>query len=283
MKFGMNLLLWTGELHEGLYPVLEQLKAAGFDGVEIPVFHRDVDACSQWAARLDDLGLERTAVTVRNAEDNPMSSDASVRARGVAANQQTLDCCRALGASQLVGPFHSAIGAFSGAGPTEEEWKWAVDSMQQLAEYAGQVEINLAVEPLNRFEAYLINTAADAARFVRQVNHPRCQSLYDTFHANIEEKNVRHAIESCADVLGEVHICENDRSTPGLGNVPWKTTFDALQSVGYDGWMVIEAFGMALPELAAATKIWRKMYDTELKLAKDGLEFMKQQVAARWT
>ena len=176
MKFGMNLLLWTGELHEGLYPVLEQLKVAGFDGVEIPVFHRDVDACSQWAARLDDLGLERTAVTVRNAEDNPMSPDASVRARGIAANQQTLDCCRALGASQLVGPFHSAIGAFSGAGPTEDEWKWAVDSMQQLAEYAGQVEINLAVEPLNRFEAYLINTAADAARFVRQVNHPRCQA-----------------------------------------------------------------------------------------------------------
>ena len=76
MKYGMNLLLWSGELNEELIPVLESLKEMGFDGVEIPLFNTDLDYTA-WGQRLDDLGLERTAVTVRNEEDNPISSDAA--------------------------------------------------------------------------------------------------------------------------------------------------------------------------------------------------------------
>ena len=105
--------------------------------------------------------------------------------------------------------------------------------------------------------------------------------MYDTFHSNIEEKNIAKAIHEIKDMLCHVHISENDRSTPGKGNIRWKENFDALHSIGYDGWMVIEAFGLALPELAAATKIWRRMFDTELQLAEDGLKFMKEQVALR--
>jgi D-psicose/D-tagatose/L-ribulose 3-epimerase len=105
--------------------------------------------------------------------------------------------------------------------------------------------------------------------------------MYDTFHSNIEEKNIAEAIRSCQDVLTHVHISENDRSTPGTGNVNWQENFDTLMEVGYDGWMVVEAFGLALPEIAAATKIWRRMYDSEEQLARDALAFMKQEVGAR--
>ena len=83
-------------------------------------------------------------------------------------------------------------------------------------------------------------------------------------------------------MLCHVHISENDRSTPGKGNIRWKENFDALKDVGYDGWLMIEAFGLALPEIAAATKIWRKMYDSEQQLATDGLAFMKAEYAKRW-
>jgi len=283
MKIGMNLLLWTGQLSDELIPVLEQLKEIGFDGVEIPVFHNDPEYYSSWTKRLDDLGLERTAVTVRNSSDNPASPDASVRRLGVAETKRALDCCQVLGATHLAGPFHSAIGEFSGSPPTVDEWKWAVDSMQQVSDHAGQTQVTLSVEPLNRFETYLLNSIADVSRFVREVNHPRCRVLYDTFHANIEEKNTRGAIIECRDVVGEVHISENDRSTPGQGNVRWDENFDALKEIDYDGWMVIEAFGLALPELAAATKIWRKMYESELQLARDGFAFIQQNVARRWT
>ena len=281
MKFGMNLLLWSGELSDRILPVLESLKRMGYDGVELPLFNYDLDYAS-WGRRLDDLGLERTAVTVRGEADNPISPDKQVRAKGVANTQRAVDCCVAAGATHLVGPLHSALGTFSGQGPTPDEWKWGVESMRQVAEYAGQAKVVLGIECLNRFEAYLLNVHADSARFAREVNHPHCRVMYDTFHAHIEEKSVSAAIRSCADMLCHVHISENDRSTPGKGNVRWDENFDTLKEVGYDGWLMIEAFGLALPELAAATKIWRRMFQNEEQLARDGLAFMKAHYAKRW-
>jgi D-psicose/D-tagatose/L-ribulose 3-epimerase len=281
MKYGMNLLLWDDHLHDGLLPVLEKLKGLGYDGVEVPMFMLDEQLYADWGRRLKDLGLLATAVTIRVEPDNPISPDAKVRAAGVAASKRTLDCCQALGAEVLCGPYHSAIGLFSGAGPTADEWKWGVDSMRPVAEHAARCDVTLAVEPLNRFETYLLNSAADAARFVAEVNHPNCKLLYDTFHANIEEKNVREAILGCGRHLGHVHISENDRSTPGQGGVRWKETFDALREVRYDGWMMVEAFGLALPAIAAATKIWRRMFESEEQLARDALAFMKSEVGKR--
>jgi D-psicose/D-tagatose/L-ribulose 3-epimerase len=105
--------------------------------------------------------------------------------------------------------------------------------------------------------------------------------MYDTFHANIEEKDIPGAIRTCKDYTVHIHISENDRSTPGAGNVRWKDNFDTFKEVGYNGWMVVEAFGLALPELAAATKIWRRMYQSEEQLARDALAFMKRETAAR--
>jgi len=282
VKFGMNLLLWTGDLSDEHLPLLEKLKSMGYDGVELPMFAADEAKFAALGKKLDDLGLERTAVTIRNAEDNPISPDAAVRAKAVDLTKAALDSCAACGCTHLVGPYHSAIGVFSGAGPTEDEWQWGVESMQQVAEHAGGVNVTLGVEPLNRFETYLLNTHADAARFAKQVDHPQCRVMYDTFHSNIEEKSIAEAIRACADVLCHVHISENDRSTPGWGHVRWEENFDTLKAVGYDGWMMVEAFGLALPEIAAATKIWRKMYDTEEKLAWDALEFMKNEVGKRW-
>ena len=280
MKFGMNLLLWTGELNDAMLPVLESLKNMGYDGVELPLFNLGLDYAA-WGKRLDDLGLERTAVTVRGVEDNPISPDAAVRAMGVEQNKRAIDCCQAAGATALVGPYHSALGYFTGKGPTADEWKWGVESMQQVAEHAGQARVTLGLECLNRFECYLLNTHADSARFVREVGHPNCRAMYDTFHAHIEEKSIPDAIRACGDVLCHVHISENDRSTPGAGNVRWAENFDTLHEVGYDGWYTIEAFGLALPELVAATKIWRRMFQSEEQLARDGLAFMKSEVAKR--
>ena len=151
--------------------------------------------------------------------------------------------------------------------------------MRQVAEHAEKVNVTLGLEYLNRFECYLLNTAADGARFCRDVGHPRCQMMYDTFHSHIEEKNTPAAIRALKGCLSHVHISENDRSTPGAGNVRWAENFDTLHEIGYDNLMVIEAFGLALDKIVAATKIWRRMYQSERQLASDGLKFMKQEVA----
>ncbi len=281
MKFGMNLLLWTGEMNDGMIPVLAMLKNLGFDGVELPIFNTDLDY-ARWGKILDDHGLARTAVTVRGADDNPISPDAAIRKKGIAGNCRVLDCCAAVGATTLVGPFHSALGVFSGKGRTDDEWKWGVESMRAVAEHAGKVGVTLGVECLNRFETYLLNTHADSARFCREVGHPRCRMMYDTFHSNIEEKSITLAIHACSDMLCHVHISENDRSTPGKGNVRWRENWDALRQINYNGWLMVEAFGLALPELAAATKIWRRMFESEEQLSRDALAFMKAEVAKRW-
>ena len=284
MRYGMNLLLWTDDAtRDDFMPTLEALAKLGFDGVEIPVFNPDPAAYFRLGKRLDDLGLARTGVTVRGPDDCPISANAAVRQRGIDATKRALECCQAGGMELLVGPYYAALGRFSGAGPTADEWSRGVESVRAMAEHGATCGVGLALEHLNRFETYLLNSAADCARFVRAVGHPSCGVLYDTFHSHIEEKSISGALHQCATELRHVHISENDRSTPGRGQVNWGETFDTLARLDYDGWLTIEAFGLALPSLAAATRIWRKMFVDELQLAGDGLAFMKREWSRRKT
>jgi len=278
MKYGMNLLLWTSNVDESIFPLLEQIKEWGYDGVELPVFDFNAANFEKTGAKLQELGLGATAVTVCTAEENPISADASVREAGLNRIRQAIDMCAASGATHLCGPLHSALGEFTGRGRTEDEWKWGQETLAKAADYAQQQNVTLVVEYLNRFECYFLNCAEDCARFTREVNHPNLKMMYDSFHANIEEKNIGEAVRACADQLVHVHISENDRSTPGEGGVNWDATFAALKEVNYDGWMVIEAFGLALPDLAAATRIWRRMFPSEEHLATQGLAFMKSRM-----
>jgi len=282
MKYGINLLLWTDRMHDGLMPVVERVKAMGYDGVEMPMFELNEALYADWGKKLDDLGLERTAVTIRGAGDNPISPSASVRAAAVDAMKKTIDCCHAAGVPMLVGPTHSAIGEFTGAGPTEDEFKWGVETMRHAAEHAAGANVTIVTEYLNRFENYFLTCVEQTVNFVTAVDHPNVRMMYDTFHANIEEKDLSSAINAAMPWTKLVHISENDRSTPGQGHVAWDQTFDAIRANDWDGWMVVEAFGLALPAIAAATKIWRKMYTTEEQLAGDALAFMKAHVGKRW-
>ncbi|MFM8579022.1 MAG: sugar phosphate isomerase/epimerase family protein [Planctomycetaceae bacterium] len=281
MKYGLNLLLWTDRMHDGMVEVVERIKSLGYDGIEMPIFELNEPLYADWGRRLDRLGLERTAVTVRGAGDNPISPSATVRAAAVDAMRRTLDCCHAAGVKVLCGPTHSAIGEFTGKGPTEDEFKWGVETMQRVAEHAASADVTIAVEYLNRFENYFLTCVDQTVRFVTAVHHPRVKMMYDTFHANIEEKNLSAAITAAVPQTVLVHISENDRSIPGTGHIHWDITFDSLAAAGYDGWMVVEAFGLALPNIAAATKIWRKMFPSEDKLAADSLAFMKSHVERR--
>lgn len=278
MKYGMNMLLWTTDVNEDHYATLESLKSMGYDGVEVPVFDMNVDHFTKLGKKLDEVGLERTAVTICTGEENPISSDAAIREAGLNRLKKAIDVCAAAGVTHLCGPIHSAIGEFSGSGATADEWKYGQEILAKAADHAKEADVTLVVEYLNRFECYFLTCAADAARFVGEVGHSHLKTMYDTFHANIEEKDIAQAIRDCAEQTAHVHISENDRSTPGEGHVDWDTTFATLKETNYDGWMVVEAFGLSLPDLAAATKIWRRMYADEETLARNALAFMK----SRW-
>ena len=279
MKYGMNLLLWGSVLGEESKALLEDCKRWGYDGVELPLFELDEANYARIGRECSDLGLGVTAVTVSTVEENPISEDAAVRRAAVERLKVAVDCVAAAGGTHLCGPLHSALGHFVGRGRTEEEWSRAKDVLSEVADHAKTQNVTLVVEYLNRFECYFLNCAADAARFVREVDHSHLKTMYDTFHANIEEKSVTAALGEYGDTLAHIHISENDRSTPGAGDVKWDETFAAIKDIGYDGYLTIEAFGLALPELAAATMIWRRMYESEEQLATEGLAFMKKHTA----
>ncbi len=276
MKLGMNMLLWStdvcGREHDATFAML---KDAGFDGVEVPIFDREVDKYAELGERLGALGLEPIAVAARGGGESPISDDPAVHEESVAATRANIDAAAALGASLICGPLHAPLGVFSGAPPTAGERARSVAFLREVAPYAEERGVTMALEYLNRFEMYLTNTALDLAALVREVDRPRIRMMYDTYHAHIEEKDPRAALQACQDVLVHVHLSENDRSTPGAGQVDWETTFAALGEIGYDGWVSIEAFGDSLPELAGATKIWRRMFESEEQLARDGAAFIR--------
>ena len=276
MKVGMNLLLWTAFVTEEHFPILEKIKKTGYDGVEIPLFDGDAEHYKKIKKELDNLGLGCTAVTVVNADTNPISPDASIRKAGLDRIKWALDMTSIMGGDLLAGPYHSALGVFSGQPPTADERKRAVEVLTQAADHAQKVKVKIAIEYLNRFECYFLTNALDAKNLVREINHPYFGTMYDTFHANIEEKNISQAIASMENTYFHVHISENDRGTPGSGHVHWDETFKALRKAKYDGWLTIEAFGRALPDLAAATKIWRDMFPSPEDVYGNGFKFIKE-------
>jgi D-psicose/D-tagatose/L-ribulose 3-epimerase len=276
MKTGMNLLLWATHVTEEHYPILEKLRDAGFDGVEIPVFEGDEAHYKKLGAKLKELGLASTAVTIiPSVELSPIHPDKAVREKGLKHIAWATRMVAALGGEVLCGPYHSPLGVFSGAGPTEDEKKRAAEVMRVAADHAQKLNVKLAIEYLNRFECYLLTTAAETKEFVKRVGHANFKMMYDTFHANIEEKDVAKAIAAAGSDIIHVHISENDRGTPGAGHVQWNETFKALHRIHYDGWLTIEAFGRALPALAAATRVWRDLFAKPEDVYTQGLRYMK--------
>jgi D-psicose/D-tagatose/L-ribulose 3-epimerase len=276
VKYGINLYLWADDMHDDLMPVLERLKQIGYDGVEVPIFDLDLEKWSTWAKRLDDLGLERTANTVIAPEHNPVSADPAVRKAAYEHLKAVVDCCATVGSSILCGPHQVALGVFTGKGATDDEWKRSVEHLRRVAEYAEGQGVMLTEEVVNRFELYHLNTIDQGIRLVDEVARPNCKLHLDTFHAHIEEKDPAAAIRHAGGRIGHVHISENDRGVPGSGSVVWDATFDALRDVGYDGWLTVEAFGNFLPNLAAATKIWRPLFESEDSLAVEAHAFLER-------
>jgi len=279
MKTGMNLLLWTTHVTEEHFPLFAQLKKVGYDGVEIPLFAGDAAHYQRIRKELENNGLGCTTVSCATQAANPISPDPGLRQAGLDHVKWAIEMTATLGGDILAGPYHSPLGVFSGGGPTADEKKWAVETLRKAAEEAQKAKVMLAIEYLNRFECYFLTTAADTRSLVRAVDHPHFRMMYDTFHANIEEKHASAVITSIADSFIHVHISENDRGTPGTGHIAWDETFRALRQVGYDGWLVIEAFGRALPDLAAATKVWRDLFPRAEEVYTQGLRFMKE----KWT
>lgn len=280
MKFAVNALIWTTEFDQRSFSLLPQLRESGFEGFEVPVFQPAKIPARQIRQALSANNLECTVCSILPAGMNPISDNPEIRRR---TRQHLVDSIKVtadMGSKLIGGPVYSPVGNLTGRRRTSEEWLWAVECFQSLDETLQENDITLALEPLNRFETYFLNTAADAIKLCSEINHPKIGVLLDTFHTNIEEKDVAAAFLGTGNSLKHVHACENDRGIPGTGHVDFIGIASALRQIGYEGWITIESFGYSHKELAAAAAIWRDLAPTPEAVAFDGLRFLKQTCAA---
>lgn len=277
MKLGFNLLLWTTHVTDEHLPIIEKLKATGYDGVEIPMFEGQPAHYKELGRRIVDAGLLSTGIGIMPPGEgkNGVSSNPAEREAALDHIKWLIDCTHALGGDVVGGPLHQSLGEFSGVPATEQERDWIVEVHKKAAAYGADAGIKLAIEPLNRFECYFLNTASAAADIVKRVDAPNYGYLFDTFHFNIEEESIEGAITETFEQINHVHISENNRGAPGAGHIDFDAVFRSLRAAGYDGWMTIEAFGSALPDLAAATKIWRPLFARPEDVYEGGYKTMR--------
>lgn len=277
MKIGINLLVLGADITVNHARQLERLKALGFDGVEVPVFSGDTQRYRELGRLLRDIGLWAATVGTVPQHANPISPDPVIRAMARDHHRWLVDCTHAMEGAIIAGPVHSPVGLFTGFGPTEDETAHCVDAMRALAEYAATAGVMISAEAVNRFECYVMSTITRASEIYREVDHPNFGYMFDTFHANIEEKDPVATYELYHREINHYHISENDRGIPGTGHVPFAAHFDALQRCGYDGWLTVESFGRAVPELAGATRVWRDLFDDADALFVESAAFIRRE------
>ena len=274
-KIGFNVLAWSAVVSEELFPVVDRLRKIGYDGVEFAIGSPNEAAYKQMGNHAKDIGIETTAVFVLGKDENPIDPSVAVRQRGLERIKWAIDRAHDLQAKVICGPFHSAFANFNHHAPRKEEYDWSAEVLHAAGEYAAQADIILTPEALNRFECYLCNTMQQLKSLIKKANHPNVRAMFDTHHANIEEKKISHAIHEIAPVLGHVHISENDRGTPGDGHIPWDEVFSGLGEIDYQGWLTIEAFTRNDPDFANSINVWRE-YSEPWAMAEDGLKFIQQ-------
>jgi len=276
VKFGANTFIWADHFGTEQIPLLETVKRAGFDGIELPLFDPQHKQDREIRREIEQHGLECTICSVLPAGLHTANSDDVIRRRTLEHLRACIETSAAMGSKIIAGPLYAPVGYFSGRRRTADEWRRAVECLQQLAPSLDEYAVTLAIEPLNRYETYFLNTAADAARLCREIGHPRIGILFDTYHANIEEKDVAAAIHEAGPFLRHFHSCENDRGIPGTGHIEWPRVFGALRQVHYDSWLTIESFGFSLGALSAAASIWRDLAPSAEDIAVDGLRFLRK-------
>ena len=274
-KIGFNVLVWSAVISDELMPVADRLKNIGYDGVECFLGDPNKTPYQRFGDHVQKLGMETTCVFVLGKEENIISPTKEVRTRGLERIKWAIDRAHDMHAKIIAGPFHSAHAIFAQHAPQDQEYGWSAEVLHAAGQYAAQADIVLAIEAVNRFECYLCNTMEQLGSLVDRVAHPNVRAMYDTHHANIEEKKNTQAINTIAPVLAHVHISENDRGTPGDGHVHWDETFSALAKNKYKGWLTIEAFSRNDPDFANAINVWRE-YSKPWDIAENGYTFIRQ-------
>ncbi len=278
ITYGVSTWLWQSPFNSESISLFPKIKKMGFDLVEIPVEDPGLIDGKVVKAALEDSGLKATVCGVFGPTKDLTHDEVSVHENCFRYIEQCFELCNLLDVGFLGGPMYSAVGKarLVEAEQRKTEWERAVKNLKKVCEMAQRKGLAIALEPLNRFESDMVNTAEDVMRLVQDINHDSAKVLLDGFHMTIEEKNIRDAIRSVGKKLIHVQVSENHRGIPGTGLTPWDDFQKGLTDIGYTGPIVIESFTPEIKELAAAVCIWKNMAENQDVFASDGIKFLKR-------
>ncbi len=274
MKFGIHTGLWLARWTDDLTPAIRKAAELGYDGIEVSLLGMTDEKAAALGKVVRDHALEITCSDGLAPDKDITSGDADVRAAGIAYLEWAIETTAKLGSRGLAGVLFAPWGKFDPLNKPER----LARSAEALAAVDGALaahDVTLGLEALNRFETDLLNTSAEACALADATGSPRIGALLDTFHLNIEEKDIASAIASAGKTIAHFHVSDNDRGVPGSGHVPWDQVVEGLQCAGYDGWITAEMFVIAGNPASADLNIWRNIEPDADKAARDALAFMK--------
>lgn len=277
MEIGISTFVWVSPFATRSFDILYKAKEIGYDVIEIAVEDRDLIDWSTLKRTSRDLDLKISVSGAFGMERDISSNQPEIRANGLSYIVDCLEIADELGSPVFGGPLYSAVGKTRLVSEDQkiQERQWCLDNLHKAARRAEELGVILALEPLNRFETDMVNTVGQAISMVDEVGSRYLKILLDTFHSDIEEKNIPASIRKLGSRLVHVQANENDRGTPGTGHTDWTGIREALDDIGYQGSMVIETFGAPSKELARAASIWRPLANSPDELAREGFAFLK--------
>lgn len=277
-KFGVHIALWMKTWQDDVVPYIEEAARLGFDGVELSLLGMTDDNIARIRKCLDETKLELTCTTGLNMAQDITSDDLDVRKVGIEYLEQSIKTVAALGSPLLSGVIFAPWGKRVMQN-RDVRWARSVEALKSVAPLAKEHGVTLGIEAINRFETDLTNTAAQAVQLANDVDESNVGVLLDSFHMNMEEKDIVGALKHAKDKLVHFHCVENDRGAPGSGHTPWPIFFEGLKAINYDGWLTLEMFILANETVSPDLAIWRPIELDPSKAAKQGLAFLKEHMA----
>jgi D-psicose/D-tagatose/L-ribulose 3-epimerase len=281
MKCGVQSWLWTTCFREKDLPLFDKIHKMGYDGLEIHLEYLEMLPINEIKRKKNETGLACTFSAGLTNDKNVASPQGLIRERGIIFLKKAIEVAATLEGDIICGILYGVWGEQNPKMRKPEELEYAAESLRVVGDYARDHGITLALEPVNRFEGYMINTAEEMANFLDKVNHPNVKMLLDTFQMNFEENNLCEPFRKYAKYVHHIHLCENHRGVPGTGTMPWKNIFKTLKEIGYNRWVVYEAwatnvFLSELGEIPPKIAMWRRLITNNDAAAEQALKFFKQ-------
>lgn len=274
MKYSVHAGLWMAQWTDEITPILKTVADLGYDGVEVSLLGMSDEKAAALGKSVREFGLEVTCSDGLSKEKDITSEDPAIREAGIEYLKWAIRTTSLIGSRGLAGVLYAPWGVYD---PQNKEQR-AERSAAAFAAVEDELEahdVTLGLEAINRFETDLVNTSAEAVAMAKASGSKRVGVLLDTFHLNIEEKDISAAITSAADSLVHFHVSDNDRGVPGSGHVPWDSVKSALQKIQYDSWIVAEMFVIAGNPASKDLNIWRNIEPEATKAAEQALSFMR--------